>query len=1060
MRKAFTLFALLLALLSMQASAQDRTITGKVISSQDNLGIPGVSVVVVGTTIGTVTDIEGNYKLNVPSTAKAIRISSVGMKNKDIDLSASNNIDVTLEEDILKLDEVVVTALGISKEAKSIGYSTQQVGGSELTRSGEVNIIQGLSSKAAGVQVIGSSGTPGASSKIILRGNSTFTGENQPLVVIDGIPIDNSTNGSVAGDYAFNAGLNGVNNSNRAIDINPDDIESVNILKGPAAASLYGERGGSGAIIITTKRGKQTSGRPISVTFSSSAEFSQVSQLPKLQQTYAQGTAGGGLVTNGVQPNANYVTADPGPDLIHGTDDDVSNGTSGSWGPTISSLGLTSHDHMDEFFQTGNTLSNDVSVTGGSEKASIRLSLGNTYQTGIVPNTDLKRNSVRITGDTKISEKLSVGATANYIRTTGTKAQNGSNLSGVMLTLTRAPASYDLAGEGLDGYKYSNGTQRQYFVAYDNPYWTAYQNPFKDDVNRLLGNVSVTYTPLDFLSVSYHLGTDMYTDHRKQIFAVGSHDTPEPTGEIWDNDQRNREFYGDLLVSLKHSFNDDIKGSITLGQNINERNYNNLFTRGRDLGVPNFYSLSNATNLYASQRESTIRTSALFFTADASYKSLVFLNITGRNEWSSTFGPNKSSFFYPSASASFVFTDLIEENKVLSFGKLRLAYAQSGISPDPYSSKTYFQSPIFTDGFTDGVSFPYLGQNGFGNSDLNILGNANLQTEVLTGTEFGLDLRFLNGRVNLDFTYYNQKTTDILLTRPIASSSGFHYVYTNAGEMENKGIEVRLSGDPLKLKDFNWNIAINFSQNKNKVLALVEGVDQIDLESAFESIGSFAIVGEPYGVLFATKWKRSPDGQIIVGANGIPIVDDLKGKVGNPYPDWMGSIRNTFTFKNFSLSGLLDIREGGDIWGGTLARLNRLGRTEESADRTHNYIVPGVVQNPDGSFSPNTKEISAFNYFNKYLGDNGAATEQAVYDGSWVRLREVTLSYKFKIKNPKSFIQGLELSATGRNLWLQTDYPGVDPETSLTGAGSNVGGFDYFNMPGTKSYIFSLRASF
>ena len=453
-----------------------------------------------------------------------------------------------------------------------------------------------------------------------------------------------------------------------------------------------------------------------------------------------------------------------------------------------------------------------------------------------------------------------------------------------------------------------------------------------------------------------------------------------------------------------------------------------------------------------------VRTSALYFTADVAYKSLVYLNITGRNEWSSTFGPNKSSFFYPSVSGSFVFSDLMPENKILSFGKLRLAYAQSGNSPSPYTSATYFTSVIFTDGFTDGLSFPYLGQNGFGNSST--LGNPNLQSEVLTGKDVGLDLRFLNGRINLDFTYYTQKSTKILIAQPIAPSSGYQNFRNNIGEMENKGIEFILSGDPVKIKDFNWNIAVNFSKNKNTVLSLADGVDQIDLETAFESIGSFAIVGEPYGVLYATKWKRSPDEQIIVGANGIPLVDDLKGKVGDPYPDWLAGIRNTFTYKGITLTGLLDIREGGDIWCGTCARLNRLGRTELSADRDHNYIVPGVVQNPDGSFSQNTKEISAFSYYQKYLGDNSSATEQAIFDGSWVRLREISLSYKFNFKNSKSFIQGLEISATGRNLWLSTDYPGVDPETSLTGAGSNVGGFDYFNMPGTKSYIFGLRASF
>ena len=1058
MRKAFTLFALLLALLSMQASAQDRTITGKVISSQDNLGIPGVSVVVVGTTIGTVTDIDGNYKLNVPSTAKTIRISSVGMKNKNIDLSASNNIDVTLEEDILKLDEVVVTALGISREKKSLGYSTQQVGGSELTGSGEVNIIEALSGKAAGVQVIGSGGTPGASSKILLRGNSTFTTENQPLMVIDGVPLDNSTNNSIAGDYPFNAGLNGVNNSNRAIDINPNDIETINVLKGPAGSSLYGSRGRNGVIIITTKRANKMGGKPISVTFNSSFETSEVSKLPKLQDEYAQGTGGGGLVTNGVQPNANYSTANPGPDQIHGTADDISNGTSSSWGPTVSSLGLTPHDHFKEFFKTGNTISNDIAISGGTDKASVRFSIGNVYQTGIVPNTDLKRNSIRLNGDTKLSDKITVSGSADYIRTTGTKAQNGSNLSGVMLTLTRAPASFDLKGDGPDGYKYANGSQRQYFGIYDNPYWTAYQNPFKDDINRFLGNVFITYSPLDWLSASYRLGTDVYTDHRKQIFAVGSWDTPEPTGEIWENDKRFRELNGDLLINLKHKFNDDFSGGLTVGSNFNERVNNDLFTRGRDLGVPGFYSLKNATNLYASQSDVIRRTAALYFIADVSYKNLVYLNVTGRNEWSSTFGPNKSSFFYPSVSASFIFSDLIAENKVLSFGKLRLAYAQSGNSPDPYTSTTYFTSAIFTDGFTDGLSFPFLGRNGFGIGST--LGNPNLQSEVLTGTDLGVDLRFLNGRINLDFSYYNQKSTKVLIARPIAASSGYQNFLTNIGEMENKGIEVILSGDPVRFKDFNWNIAVNFSQNKNTVLSLTEGVEQINLESAFESIGSFAIVGEPYGVLFATKWKRSPDGQIIVGSNGVPLVDDLKGKVGDPYPDWLAGIRNTFTYKGITLTGLLDIREGGDIWNGTIARLNRLGRTEASADRTHNYVVPGVVQNPDGSFSPNTKEISAFTYYQKYLGDNGSATEQAIFDGSWVRLREVSLSYKFKFKNSKSFIQGLEISATGRNLWLSTDYPGVDPETSLTGAGSNVGGFDYFNMPGTKSYIVGLRASF
>jgi TonB-linked SusC/RagA family outer membrane protein len=1031
-------------------------ISGKVTSSEDGSAIPGATVLVKGTTVGMTTDLDGTYKLLVPENANTLVFSFVGMKSKTVPVGTSNTINVVLEPDVLSIEGVVVTALGIARETKALGYSVEAVGGEELAKSGEVNAIQSLASKASGVQVIGSGGTPGASSKILVRGNSSFTGENQPLIVVDGVPIDNATAGSVAGDYPYNSGLSGVNNSNRAIDINPEDIESVTVLKGPAAAALYGVRAGNGAIVYTTKRGKASKG--IRVTYGVNLDLSTVNKLPELQTTYAQGAGGGQIDPDGNPTVGVYQTADPGPDMTFFTADDISYGTANSWGPKIEDLdGVEAVDNMDKFFETATSWTHNLTFTGGNDENNFRLALSQLDQTGIVPNTDFSRTSVRITADSRLSDKFKVGGTVNYIKSGGTKAQNGSNLSGTMLSLTRAPASFDLKGEGEEGYLYPNGNQRQYFYAYDNPYWSVYKNPFNDDIHRVMGNFSIDYIPFTWLTATYRLGTDNYTDQRKQIFAIGSLDPPEPTGEVWENIQRYREVYSDLLVTASKDFTDKVFGSLTVGNNLNHRHRQDLFGRGRTLNVPNFYNLSNASSLYASENTVKLRSAALFFDANLEYNNLVYLNVTGRNEWSSTFGQGQNNFFYPSVSASFVFSELIPENSILSFGKLRLAYAQAGNAPPVYSSTTYFTQPFLTDGFTDGLSFPFMGYQGFGYSS--VLGNPDLKPERNTSTEIGFDLRFLTGRLNLDLTFYNQQADNILVQRPIAPTTGFSVFLSNSGKMENRGIELVLSGDPVKTKDFNWNIRVNFTRNKNEVLELAEGVDEINIESAFVSIGSYAIVGDAYGALYGTRWKRDDAGNLLINpATGLPMLDPERGNIGNPFPDWTAGIRNSFTWKGLSLSALLDIREGGDIWCGTIARLHQIGRTEESADRERTYIIPGKI---DGTGEDNNIEISAYSYYRGYVGDLGsAAVEQAVFDGSWVRLREVTLSYRLDLKEMLPVVQYAEFSLTGRNLWLSTDYPGVDPETSLTGAGSNLTGFDYFNMPSTKSFAFGLRVGF
>ncbi|OMP78852.1 MULTISPECIES: SusC/RagA family TonB-linked outer membrane protein [unclassified Chitinophaga] len=1026
MKKGLLLW-LFVAMSVLHTFAQTRTITGKVTDTKDGSPLPGVSVIVKGTGKGTVTSADGSYKIDAGAN-DALIFSFIGYVNQEKAVGGAANISVALGTDNKQLNEVVVTALGVSKQMKSLGYSVQKIGSDELINSNEHNVIQALASKAAGVQVIGSGGTPGASTKIIIRGNATFNLDNQPLIVIDGVPMDNSTNSTAARNYPYNSNLQGVNNSNRALDINPDDIATVTVLKGPAAAALYGANAASGAIIYTTKRGRSGATR---VNYSFNAGFDKVSQLPDEQHIYSQGAAG----TTPVYDPGGLATSSPQ-----------------SWGPLISSVsGAKSYDNTKNFFKTGQNFTHDVSVTGGNENSSFRLSLNRVDQQGVIPTTDLQRTTVRVNADSKISDRLTMAVSASYVLTEGTKAQNGSNTSGAMLGLMRAPASWNL----MD-YQFSDGSSKNYYLYYDNPLWSLYNNPYKDKTDRFYGNLNTTFKITDWLSISNRTGVDMYTQFSKQVFAIGSVQISDYLGQIEENTFTSRDLYSDLILSGHKTF-DKLDVTANLGGNVLQQQGQNDYSKGTQLSIPNYYNLNNASTLYADNSTTIKRTSALYYDLEFGYKGQFFLTTTGRNEWSSTFGKSKNNFFYPSVSGSWVFSEIVPVNNVITYGKIRAAIAAGGKSPAVYSANTVYTSPTFADGFTDGNYFPFMGQNGMSLSST--LGNIGLKPERSVEKEFGLDFKLFS-RVNVELTYYNKTSTDILVYRPIAGSSGFQYILDNAGKMRNKGVEVMASADVVKLKDFTWNVQINFARNKNTVLALAEGVDENSVESAFTSIGSYAIVGQPYGALYGSKWARNEDGQIIIKANGLPQVATASGNLGNPFPDWTGGGRTTFTYKNFTLSALFDVRHGGKLWNGTYARMNNLGRTAESADRERTYVIPGVVLGADGKYTANTTAVSAQNYFRVYKGDaSGYAVENAVEDGSWVRLREVNLGYKYKFGNA-SPIKSVELTLTGRNLWLHTKYKGVDPETSLTGAGSNLTGFDYFNNPGTKTYAVGLRVGF
>lgn len=1036
---------LLLTLFSSALTAQVKTVRGVVTSSEDGEPLPGVAVVEKGTTNGTVTNSNGSYELMLNSDPAVLVLSGMGYKSKEVSVS-SETVNVSMDSDSEQLDEVVVTALGISREKKTLGYAVTNLDGDELVNSAENNVIEGLAAKAPGVQVIGSGGTPGASSKVLIRGNSTFTGENQPLIVVDGVPIDNTTYQSSPRDYPFNSNLSGVNNSNRAIDINPDDIESVTVLKGPAAAALYGARAGNGAIIYTTKRGRK--GKQLGVRFSSSVEFSEVNKLPERQRKYGAGVGG-----NFIGP------ADPGPDGIFLTADDVAAGTQQSWGPMLDTTNLATFQNEDNFFQTGVTYNNNIEISGGNENSAVRLSIGDLRQTGIVPNTEFNRTTVRLTGDVDLSPKLKVGGTASYVYSNGTMAQNGSNLAGIMLGLMRAPITYDLRD-----YQNSQGYQNTYFFIYDNPYYTANENPFYSDVNRVYGNVFAQYTFNTKWSTSYRIGVDSYNDKRKQIYAISSlGDDIGTVGQVNENRLTSRQLYGDWLLNYNTDLNENFKLKATLGHNFFMSEFDDQFARGRQLTVPFFYNLSNATDLYASNYQENYRTAAWFGELNFEAWNQLYLTFTGRNEWSSTYEVSqRNNFFYPSAQMGWVFTEYLGEKspKWLNFGKLRYSYAVAGIPPQPYGTRTYYQTPIYTDGFTNGLTFPYAGQNGSAISATR--GNQELLPERVIGNEVGMNIIILDGLIDLDVTYYNQKSVDILLFRPVATSSGFEFTYENSGELVNKGWEVYMDFKPIREENFSWTLGLNWSMNRSEVLSLADGVEELNIESAFASIGSFAIVGQPYGAFYGSRWQRNGSGDILIGANGRPLIDPETGNLGNPQPDWLAGLRNTFTYENWTLTFLLDFRKGGSIWNGTWARLNQYGITKETEDRERSYVVEGVyaegtvINGVDVSGQRNTTEIDAVTYFRSVRGDAGGATEEMIEEVDWVRLRDLTLSYHLPINSKHTAIDYIDFRFTGRNLWLSTNYNGVDPETSLTGAGSNVGGFDYFNNPGTRSYLFGI----
>lgn len=1096
------LMFLWMLLFATTAFAQTRVLTGQV-NDETGKPVPFATVSVRNekgkATANTSADANGMFRIEAANGTRLV-ISSTGFGTKELPIPANNeNIVVQMSSSAEVINEVVVTALGIRREKRQLATATQTINADQINKSGTGNALSELNGKASGLTVINSGGEPGSGTYMRLRGVTSITGNNQPLMVVDGVPIDNSINNYDATSATPNvSGANsnltgGVQPTNRGVDLNPNDIESVTLLKGPAATALYGIQAASGALIITTKRG--SSGKAsTSVTFNSSVTFDRVSLLPERQDIYSQGS--GGLYLGPTSSSANKRwTWGARIDTLY------RDGVANSYDPNGNIVGASSslkktpavvYDPYD-FFQTGLTFNNNVAFSGGTNKTGFRLSLGNLHQTGVIPKSKYDKTTIAVNGQAAISDKFSVSAGLNYIRSENDKVQQGSNTSGIMLGLLRTPTTFDNANGLKDpadnqaSYVLPNGNQRTYRggPGYDNPFWTVNRNPFHENMNRVFGFGQVNYQPKDWISVIYRLGGDVYSQTAKNAYDIGSN--AFPGGAIHILNYYNEQFNSDFTVNLKKTFSDNFSGSLLVGHNYFTNTSRARLAHGSGFTLPNFLDMSNATSYTSEESEGRKRTMAFYGEAHLDYRSTLFLTLTGRNETSSTLPAKNNNFFYPSASLAYEFTKTLglSGGKVLNYGKLRASFAQVGKDAPVQGLQTFYGQAVINDGFTSGIQFPINGNAGYQiSSPISVIGNAELKAEKTNSYELGADLNFYQNRITLNATAYYSKSTDVILTVPIAYSTGFASILLNAATITNRGLELTLNTNPVKAKDFRWDLNFNWSRNLNKVVSLAQGVDKV-LIAGFTNGEIDAIAGKPFGAIYGSTYVRTDpndrNSPLLINDSkgdpgyGMPIVNQQNAAVGDVNPDWTGAVINTFTYKSFTLGAQVDVRRGGDIWNGTRGAMSYFGTSKETANRGTTTTFPGVLGHVDAAgnivhYGPDgvteiakpgaqNNVVAAYDqYYWQNIGSSFVGpAEPSVEDGSFVRIRQISLAYEL----PKSMIQkspftNISVTVFANNSVIWTKYKGVDPETSLAGP-ANGQGLDYFNNPGTRSYGIRLN---
>ena len=1023
---------LLFVVCSLSAWAQNRTINGTVSEAGTLGGFAGTTVLVKGSTIGTVTDVNGKYSLSVPASGTALIFSAVGMETVDEPIGGRTTINVQLRADSKQLSEIVITALGTKTQRDRFASSISTLDGKAVAKTGETGLLTGLSGKVSGVLITRNGGDPGAGAYIQIRGQNTINGNAQPLFIVDGMPVSN------ANDNLGTAAGNGIVQQSRINDINPEDIERMEVLKGASAAALWGTRAANGVVVITTKKGRNTDGK-VNISFKSTVSFDQVNKMPPLQRAYGQGSGGfyiqgqrnsfgdriadrtGGpdaFITNPATPGYQGVVTFPDGTQRYA----IAPGTAAN--PHGGKNSQDTFDHTQDVFQTGHFTDNNLSISGGNERSQFLISYANLNQEGVVRAfSNYRRNTARINAASQFTDWLRVSANVGYTKSNSSRNQQGDNVDGIMLGGLRTPPDFDNgyytgtytnpAGQVFpDAHvSYRNPLGRDQSTIYSNPVWNINNNRNTTDVDRIIGTLELDITPTPWLSVTGRAGIDNFTDNRLERFARNS--ARYLTGYLSKNWITEKQFNTDVFATATKTVSPDFGGSLLVGVNYNSRSRATLQDAITNLIVPTAPDiLTNAlnSNLTVGNYNSLIRTYAYYAQADVQAYNQLFLTLTGRNESASTFGAKTNpSFFFPSAALAWQFSKLpgLDSSPLLSFGKLRLTWGQVGIQPQPYQNFTTFGPAGYSDffGFTSGLSAASSLYGG-GYVRSTTAGNDFLRPERKTEAEVGVDLRFLNNRFSLSATAYTNTTKDVILSLNVPNETGFTIRNSNAAELANKGLELDAGADVLPTGAFRWNLSANFSLNRSNVVSLAGASAYILPDSYMQN--SSLIPGQPFGIFYSTDFQKDESGKFILDANGFPQGGTGNEIIGNPNPNWRGGLGSTFSYKGLSLYVLFDRVAGNDFFNGTRGSLYAFG---VHGDQGNTVTAPaGGLRDVNGNLIPAGTsfqgQITDFGagpvalnqawWQGRGTASNSASYKQFVEDASVSRLREITLSYSLR----------------------------------------------------------------